>query len=296
MRELLYVAREPDPSGVIGLLVPELGNPIFPALAEAMEHRASEAGYATILCHTAGSALREAEYVHMLLERRVDGMIFISSELTDLRSDHRHYVRLREEGARFIFVNGSADWLDVTSVGVDERAAGKLATEHLLRLGHRRIGFAAGDQSSLPTRDKAEGRSQALLAAGIEPDGLVAYTSFSVEGGRIALRELLAARGGPPTGVVCSSDLMAIGVLMEAVEQGLVVPNDLSVIGFDGTEAASWIQPGLTTIEQPVADIAKTAIDALTSLIAEPERPLPDFVFRPKLRLRASTAPPKERA
>ncbi len=296
MRELLYVTREPDPSGVLGLLVPELGNPIFPALAQAMEYRASAAGYATILCNTAGSALKEAECVHMLLERRVDGMIFISSELTDLRSDHRHYVRLREEGARFVLVNGSAASLDVPSIGVDERAAGKLATEHLLHLGHRRIGFAAGYRSSLPTRDKAEGRSQALLAAGVEPDGLVAYASFSVEGGRRALRELLGAPSGRPTGVVCSNDLMAIGVLIEASEQGLVVPDDLSVIGFDGTEAASWTQPGLTTIEQPIADIAATAVDALKNLIDEPTRPLPDFVFRPKLRVRGSTAPPKERA
>ena len=89
---------------------------------------------------------------------------------------------------------------------------------------------------------------------------------------------------------------MAIGVLIEAAEQGLVVPDDLSVIGFDGTEAASWTQPGLTTIEQPIADIATTAVDALKNLIDEPTRPLPDFVFRPKLRVRASTAPPKERA
>jgi DNA-binding LacI/PurR family transcriptional regulator len=296
MRELLYVAREPTSSGIVGLLVPELGNPIFPALAQAMEHRAAAAGYATILCNTAGSALREAEYVHMLVERRVDGMIFISSEVTDLRSDHRHYRRLREEGARLVFVNGSADSLEVTSVAVDERAAGKLATEHLLALGHRRIGFAAGDRYAQPTRDKAEGRSQALLAAGVEPDGLVAYASFSVEGGRRALRALLEAPGGPPTGVVCSSDLMAIGVLMEAAEHGLAVPDDLSVVGFDGIEAASWTRPELTTIEQPIADIAETAVGALRSLIDEPERPLPDFVFRPKLRVRGSTAPPKERA
>jgi DNA-binding LacI/PurR family transcriptional regulator len=179
---------------------------------------------------------------------------------------------------------------------VDERAAGKLATEHLLGLGHRRIGFAAGDRHSSPTREKAEGRAQALGAAGIEPDGLVAYASFSVEGGREALRALLAAPGGPPSGVVCSSDLMAIGVLMEAVEHGLGVPDDLSVIGFDGIEATSWTQPALTTIEQPIADIAETAVRALRSLIDEPDRPLPDFVFRPKLRPGASTAPPKESA
>lgn len=295
IRELLYV-REPASHGIIGLLVPELGNSIFPALAQAMEHRAAKAGYATILCNTAGSALREAEYVHMLVERRVDGMIFISSEVTDLRSDHPHYVRLREEGARLVFVNGSDDSLEVTSVGVDERAAGKLATEHLLELGHRRIGFVAGSEYSLPTHEKAAGRSQALAAAGIDPDGLVAHGTFSVDGGRHALRALLAAPGGPPTGVFCSSDLMAIGVLMEAAEQGIAVPADLSVVGFDGIDAASWTTPALTTIEQPIAGIARTAVDAVKSLIDEPEQRLPDFVFRPRLRVRKSTAPPGRRA
>jgi DNA-binding LacI/PurR family transcriptional regulator len=296
MRELLYIPQRQTSSAIIGLLVPELANPIFPALAQAMEHRAVEAGYATILCNTAGSALREAQYVHMLLERRVEGMIFISSEITDLRSDHRHYLRLRSEGARIVFVNGSAQSVDAASVGVDERAGGKLATEHLLSLGHRRIGFAAGDEHSMPTRDKAEGRALALRAANIDPDGLIAYTAFSVDGGRRALRTLLAAPGGGPTGVVCSSDVMAIGVLIEAAEQGLAIPDELSVVGLDGIAAASWTRPPLTTIEQPIADIAATAVGALKSLIDEPERPLPDFVFRPKLHVRASTAPAKNRS
>jgi DNA-binding LacI/PurR family transcriptional regulator len=271
--------------------VPELSNPIFPALAQAMERRASESGYATILCNTAGSALREAEYVQMLLARRVDGMIFISSEVTDLRTDHAHYLRLREEGARLVFVNGSSESLDVTAVGVDERAAGRLATEHLLALGHRRIGFAAGDPNSMPTRDKAEGRTLALLAAGIEPDGFVAYTSFSVEGGREALRALLEAPGGGPTGIICSNDLMAIGVIREAAGRGLSVPEDLSVVGFDGIEAADWNEPPLTTVEQPIDEIAETAVRALHTLIVESPPSLPNYVFRPRLRLGRSTGP-----
>ena len=294
MRELLYVPRDPASSGIVGLFVPEFGNPIFSALALAMEQEAAQAGFATILCNTAGSALREAEYVHMLVERRVEGMIFISSEVTDPRSDHGHYARLREEGARLVFVNGSAASLDVTSVGVDERAAGKLATEHLLGLGHTRIGFVAGPADSTPTLDKAEGSVQALAAAGIEPDGLVAHAPFSVAGGRESLRALVRHPGGRPTGVFCSSDLMAIGVLLEAAEQGLDVPGDLSVIGFDGIEATTWTQPALTTVEQPIAEIAHTAVEALKSLIDAPEQALPDYVFRPKLRLRASTAPPQE--
>ena len=132
----------------------------------------------------------------MLLERRVDGMIFISSELTDLRSDHRHYVRLREEGARLVFVNGSAR-VARGDLGRGRRARGREARD---RAPARSSGTGASASRPaidrpLPTRDKAEGRAQALLAAGIEPDGLVAHASFSVEGGRRALRA--AARERP---------------------------------------------------------------------------------------------------
>jgi DNA-binding LacI/PurR family transcriptional regulator len=290
MRELLYVAAAPrTDSGVIGLLMPELSNPIFPALAQAMETRATALGFVTVLCTTAASPEAEAEYVHMLLERRVDGMIFISCEMTDLRADHSHYARLLSEGARLVFVNGGVESLDVPAVGVDERAAGHLGTTHLLELGHRRIGFVAGPRHFVPTRQKAAGREAALTEAGVDPDGLVATAEFSVEGGRQALRELID-RENRPTAVICSSDLMAIGVLKEASVAGLRVPEDLSVVGFDGIDATAWTQPALTTIEQPVPDIAETAVNALKSLIEEPDRPLPNFLFRPQLRLRASTA------
>ena len=172
--------------------MPELGNPVFPALAQAMEVSATRAGLASILCNTAGSPNREADYVHMLLERRVDGMIFISSEVNDLGSDHAHYLRLLDEGAKLVFVNGGSPALHVTSVGVDERAAGRLATEHLLSLGHALVGFAAGPEFTLPTREKRAGYEAALLEAGLEPeDELVAHAAFTVAGGREAARRLL---------------------------------------------------------------------------------------------------------
>ena len=292
MRELLYVPRQrPPATGAIGLLVPELSNPIFPALAGEMQRRASEAGLATILCTTEGSPESEAEYMHMLLERRVDGMIFISSEVTDVRSDHAHYRRIVREGARLVFVNGGSPQLDVTSVGVDERAAGRLATEHLLELGHTRIGFAAGDAFSSPTREKHEGRDAAMREAGVAPDGLVAHTSFTVEGGRAAFRLLVESPGGPPTGILCSNDLMAIGVIREAEDLGVDVPGDLSVVGFDGIEAALWNEPPLTTVEHPIAEIAETAVRALRTLIENDARSLPNYVFRPRLRLGRSTGP-----
>src|SRR5580765_1056590 len=116
MRELLYVppGRERQPAtGLIGVLVPELANPIFPALAQAIETRAAHEGFASILCNTTGAAFREIDYVHMLLEHRVDGMIFISSEITNLHGEHGHYRKLLAEGARIVFVNGAMPALDI---------------------------------------------------------------------------------------------------------------------------------------------------------------------------------------
>jgi DNA-binding LacI/PurR family transcriptional regulator len=293
MRELLYVPPGRRPAtGVIGLLLPDFENPIFPSLAQAIGRRATEAGFASILCSTTAAAFREVDYVHMLLDRQVDGMIFISCEMTNMSGEHDHYARLADEGARMVFVNGALNTLNVPSVGVDEELAGESATQHLIDLGHRRIGYVAGLDHYLPTQQKATGRENALRAAGLDADGLVAHGDFTVEGGRSGLRALLA-RGVPPTGVICSSDLMAIGVLQEALAQGLRVPDDLSVVGFDGIDAARWTNPALTTVEQPIDEIAETAVNALKSLIEEPEKPLPDFSFRPRLAVRGSTAAPR---
>ncbi len=295
MREVLYVPQaRPDATGAIGLLLPEFANPVFAALAQSMETYATRDGLATILCNTAGSALREVDYVHMLLERRVDGMVFICAEVTDVRSEHEHYAQLIERGARIVFVNGASESLEVPAVGVDERAAGRIATEHLLELGHERVGFVAGDAYALPTRQKLFGREDALRAHGFEPNGYVAHGPFTVAGGREVLRSLLESHPhDPPTGVICSNDLMAIGVLQEAAELGLRVPDDLSVVGFDGIEATGWTQPALTTVEQPIDVIAKTAISALSTQIDDPDQALASYVFRPRLRRGGTTAPPR---
>jgi DNA-binding LacI/PurR family transcriptional regulator len=291
MRDLLYVPPSRQPSiGAIGLLAPELANPIFPALAQELERHATSLGFATILCNSGGSAPREADYVHMLVERRVDGMIFIAAEATDLRSDHAHYQRLLDEQVRFVFVNGGADSLDVPTVGVDERAAGLLAAQHLVDLGHRHLGFVAGPTWSLPTRGKREGIEAALLTvAGAQLSE--ANGDFSVGGGRHALRELLDRGPERPTGVVCSSDLMAIGALHEALANGLQVPGDLAIVGFDGIPAARWTLPTLTTIEQPIVEIAETAVNALVALIDDPQRDHPSYVYRPRLHAGGSTGP-----
>ena len=293
VRDLLYVAPgRVEASGAIGLLVPEFANPVFAALAQAMETHATRAGYATILCNTAGSAMREVDYVQMLLERRVEGMAFICAEVTDVRGEHSHYRQLLDRGARLVFVNGSSDALPVTSVGVDERASGRMATEHLLELGHRQVGFVAGMAFAQATREKQAGRADALREAGLDPDQNIAHASFTVDGGREALRAVLEhTNGGRPTGVICSNDLMAIGAMQEAAALGLRIPDDLSIVGFDGIEAATWTQPLLTTVVQPIDEIAETAVAALRTLIDEPQQAVPSSAFRPRLRIGGTTAP-----
>ena len=118
----------------------------------------------------------------------------------------------------------------------------------------------------------------------------MAYGEFSLEGGRHALRKLLR-KPNRPTGVICSSDVIAIGVIQEARAAGLRVPEDLSVVGFDGIDAADWVDPPLTTVEQPIKAIAATAVELLQSVIAEPTTIRPRVLFQPKLRPGRSTAP-----
>jgi DNA-binding LacI/PurR family transcriptional regulator len=295
MRELLYVPHTRQQTvATLGLLVPELANPIFPSFAQAMESQATTAGYATILCNTQGSAEHEASYVQMLLSRRVEGLIFISGEATDLRGSHQHYQRLIDAGARLVFVNGAVATLDVASVGVDEQAAGELAAQHLLELGHRKIGFIAGPKHARPARDKELGIRNGLAAGGVSAPIAVAHAPWGFAGGREAMSQLLGAgRRKAPTAVICASDVMALGALRASREAGLDVPGDLSIIGFDGIEASQWAEPPLTTLNQPIAEIAKAAVDALRDLLEQPARPLSHHSFRPQLVVRESTASPR---
>jgi DNA-binding LacI/PurR family transcriptional regulator len=228
----------------------------------------------------------------MLLARGVEGMVFVSPEAADVRASHDHYRQLKAEGVHMVFVNGGMPSLEVPDVGVDEQAAGYLATRHLVELGHTAIGFVSGPTRSMPARLKATGWAVALEEAGLRHDpGLIAHAPYGPAGGATAMGRLLD--GPVPTGVICSSDLMALGAISEARRRGLTVPRDLSVVGFDDISLAAYCTPALTTLAQPIADIARAAVDGLladmeSSPTAPPGR---GSVFRPRLVVRDSTAP-----
>jgi DNA-binding LacI/PurR family transcriptional regulator len=280
-------------TGVIGLLVPELSNPVFPAFAEALETRAARRGYSSVLCNTRSASLREEEYVRVLLARGIAGMVFVSPEAADTSAAHGHYRRLVGEGVRMMFVNGGAAALDVPGVCVDEQVAGYLATRHLLDLGHTRIGLVAGPVRSVPARSKIAGWQAALDEAGVPGDpGLIAHVGYGAAGGAEGTARLLGS--SRPTGVVCASDVMAFGAMGEARRRGLSVPRDLSVVGFDDIPLAAYATPALTTLAQPIAEMARVAIDGLVAeLEGAAAGSVPHSrVFRPHLVVRDSTAAP----
>ncbi len=192
-----------------------------------------------------------------------------------------------------MFVNGALEDFDVPCVSVDERHAGYVATQHLISLGHRRIGFVAGPADYLPTREKAAGRAEALFEEGLEPDGLVAHGDFTLEGGR------RGARDAEPQRPTDRRDLLERRDRDRRHPGGAPTrpahPEDISVVGFDGIEAASWVDPPLTTIEQPIDEIATTAIELLQTVIAEPRRSVPRMLYQPRLRSGGTTGAPPAR-
>ncbi len=221
-------------TGVIGLLVPELSNPVFPAFAEALETRAARLGYSSLLCNTrSGIAMGEEEYVRMLLARGVEGMVFVSPEITNVEVPlgqaprPSYYAKLLADGVHMVFLNGATPALDVPDVTVDEQIAGYLATKHLIELGHERDRVRLGPGAISPSRLKRAGWAAALeenhLPAGSE---FVAHGPFSAEGGGEALAALLDTVA--PTAVICSSDHMALGVMREAHQRGISIPDELS--------------------------------------------------------------------
>ncbi|HEY6749071.1 MAG TPA: substrate-binding domain-containing protein, partial [Mycobacteriales bacterium] len=211
----------------------------------------------------------------------------------DVRASHDHYRQLKDEGVHMVFVNGGMPSLEVPDVGVDEQAAGYLATRHLVELGHRSVGFVSGPTRSMPSRLKAAGWAVALEEAGLRHDAeLVVHAPYGPAGGAAAMGRLL--EGPQPTAVICSSDLMALGAISEARHRGLSVPGDLSVVGFDDIPHAAYCTPALTTLAQPIAEIAKAAVDGLLAdMESEPGAAAGHGrVFRPRLVVRDSTAPP----
>lgn len=278
-------------AGLVGLITPELENPIFPAFAQHIESLLALRSFTPLLCTQTPGGVSEDEYVTSLLDQGVAGIIFVSGLHADCEHDHEQYHDLVTRGLPIVCVNGYADDIAAPFISVDDVEAMRLAVTHLVQLGHTSIGLAVGQQRYMPSRRKVQGFVDTLAGLGVsrrpEAQRWVEHTLFSVEGGRAAATRLLQ-RGA--TAIVCGSDLMALGAVRAARQQGLRVPDDVSVVGFDDSPLIAFTSPALTTIRQPVAAMAQAAAETLLDAIAGSPVPATEYLHTPELIVRESTA------
>ncbi|HEX4035651.1 MAG TPA: LacI family DNA-binding transcriptional regulator [Solirubrobacteraceae bacterium] len=269
---------------MVGLIVPELQNPVFPALAEVVAGALAQRGFNAVLCTRTGS-MSEAEYVEMLLERQVSGMIFAGGQYAEADAPHEHYQRLLRLRLPVVLMNAAAEHLDFPRVSTDDAVAMEQAYAHLAYLGHERIGLILGTPDHVPSARKLAAFER--IADVAMPSELVERSRFSLEAGQAAAMRLIE-RG--VTGVICASDPLALGAIRAARRARLSVPDDLSVVGYDDSALMSCTDPPLTTVRQPIEAIGRAAVDMLAGQIEGSAVSTDELFFEPELVARGSTA------
>ncbi|HKC27980.1 MAG TPA: LacI family DNA-binding transcriptional regulator, partial [Jatrophihabitans sp.] len=273
---------------MVGLVVPELQNPIFPALAEVISGGLAQRGFNAVLCTRTG-AMSETEYVDMLLDRQVAGMVFAGGQYAEEDAPHEHYERLRKLRLPVVLLNAAADRMEFPRVSTDDAVAMEQAYNHLSSLGHERIGLVLGPSDHVPSRRKLAAYEAAEQRAGraAAPE-LVERSMFSLEGGQAAANRLVTHGA---TGVICASDPLALGAVRAVRRRGLQVPGDVSVVGFDDSAFMNCTDPPLTTVRQPIEAMGRAAVAMLASQMEGTAIPAEELFFEPELVVRGSTGP-----
>jgi LacI family transcriptional regulator len=273
----------------VGLLISDIANPFFIRAVRAIEDVAQENGYNVILCNTDEDAAKEAQYLRVLMEKRVDGIILATT------AGSRQMVRdVRWRRIPLVLFDRELPGVATDLVKVDGVTGGRLATEHLLRLGHRRIAIIHGPVVRSTGAERLQGYLEALRAAGVRPDpALIQEGNFKQDSGRTGAQRLLAL-SPPPTALFCTNNLMTVGALQTLGEQGVRIPADLSLIGYDDMEWWTLTHPPLTTVGQPVYELGREAMRLLLAQIEAPgRRRAQRVVLKPELLARASCGPPR---
>ncbi|WP_240665899.1 LacI family DNA-binding transcriptional regulator [Agromyces sp. LHK192] len=274
---------------LVGLMLPELQNPIFPALAEVLGGGLAQNGFTPVLCIQTAGGISESDYVELLLHQQVSGVIFAGGAYTQGEAGHEHYERLVELKLPTVLISAPVDGLEFATVSCDDAASTEQAFGHLVQLGHRRIGILLGPRDHVPSQRKLAAAVRMAQRHGIElTDDLVVHSLYSLEAGQTAASRLIAAGA---TGIICASDPMALGAIRAVRRAGLRVPEDVSVIGYDDSALMNCTEPPLTTVRQPIEAMGKTVIELLMRQMST-HQPLGDEVFfAPELVVRSSTGP-----
>ncbi|MGW0517468.1 LacI family DNA-binding transcriptional regulator [Crossiella sp. NPDC003009] len=278
---------------LVGLVLPELQNPIFPAFAEIMGNALAQQGFTPVLCTRTAGGVSEADYVELLLAQHVSGVLFAGGSYAQADASHEHYRRLVERQLPTVLINAGIDELGFPRVSCDDAVAAEQALTHLLSLGHTKVGMVLGPPDHLPSRRKLAAFTAAAAKAGLSvPAEWVGHAMFSLEGGQAAAARLIE-RG--VTGIVCASDPLALGTVRAVRRRGMAVPADVSVIGYDDSAFMNCTDPPLTTIRQPIEAMGRAAVDLLAAQINGAEVTAEELLFEPELVVRGSTAPAPEK-
>jgi len=273
-------------SRVFGLIVSEITNPFFPEIVQTFETLAVEQHYEILLTSTIHDPKRMELAVRRMIEGRVDGVAILTFGMEDSLLEH-----LRFRNLPLVFVDVGPKAPRVSNIRVDYADGIRQAVQHLAAFRHERIGFIAGPLRlrSATARKMAFLESMAEIGLSADPQYIV-EGDHRLEGGKRALQKLAELRERP-TALLCSNDMTAIGVMREAYELGIKVPQELSIVGFDDIRMAEFMTPPLTTIQMSQSELARLAFEALLKEVKR-ETPLPDgseYLLKTRLVLRGST-------
>jgi LacI family transcriptional regulator len=280
-------------SRIVGILVLDITNPFFTEVARGVEDVLGPAGLSVVLCDSDTDEDRQDRYVQLLTEQRVQGVLVVP-----VGPMHRQVARLRRQGISVVLLDSEAPEGLACSVSVDDVGGGKSAVQHLLALGHRRIAFVGGKGRESQVADRAKGAQVALLQHDGPGAELVSVTArtLTIEGGFEAATQLLGMpESHRPTAAFCSNDLLALGLLRELTAQGVSVPEDFSIVGYDDIDFATAATVPLSSVRQPARNLGQLAGELLLEESSGVPHEHRQAVLGTELVVRASTAPPRQK-
>lgn len=251
----------------IGLVVPDISNLFFAEISRKLEDKGFEYGYSVILCNSDDDNSKEESYIDILLAKQVDGIIFISAG-----GSESNLIKPLASDIPVVITDRDIEGINSDVVLIENRKGGYEATNYLISLNHKKIACISGPSPITPSAQRVDGYQQALADAGIrfEKD-LLRVGDFRFESGEQAMRELLAIPE-PPTAVFVCNDMMALGAMRAIKDFGKSVPEDVSVVGFDNVPLSSVIYPSLTTVAQPIKEMADLIVELLVEKIQVKEK------------------------